>query len=122
MIDFGEPLVTTNAWCDDRFSAEDSIVGHNLRSIACVPLRVREDVIGAMYLESWIRAWVSSHRGMLVITTFANEAVSIWNARVCTRTDQALSARVDELTMRQQIDRQLNTSLDLERVLDLTLS
>jgi signal transduction histidine kinase len=37
-------------------------------------------------------------------------------------TDQALAARVEELTTLQQIDRELNASLDLERVLKLTLS
>ena len=36
-------------------------------------------------------------------------------------TDQALASRLDELSMLQEIDRQLNTSLDIKRVLDLTL-
>jgi signal transduction histidine kinase len=37
-------------------------------------------------------------------------------------TDRALAARLEELTTLQQIDRELNASLDVERVLDLTLS
>jgi len=37
-------------------------------------------------------------------------------------TDQALTARVEELTTMQQIDRELNASLDFKCVLDLTLS
>src|SRR5262245_6515532 len=31
----GEPVVTTNAQADPRFSAQESVVGYNLRSIVC---------------------------------------------------------------------------------------
>jgi signal transduction histidine kinase len=37
-------------------------------------------------------------------------------------TDQALAARVEELTTLQEIDRELSASLDIGRVLDVTLS
>ena len=50
----GEPVVTTNAQSDPRFARQESVVGFSLRSIACVPLRVRERVIGALYLDNRI--------------------------------------------------------------------
>jgi signal transduction histidine kinase len=57
------------------------------------------------------------------LTAFASQAaIAIENARLYTMTDQALAARVEELTTMQRIDRELNASLDFERVLDLTLS
>jgi len=123
VVETGEPVVTTNAQSDPRFSAEDSVIGYSLRSIACVPLRVRDQVIGALYLDNRIRSGVFSQKDLPALTAFANEAaVAIENARLYTRTDQALAARVEELMTLQQIDRELNASLDLERVLDLTLS
>ena len=48
-----------------------------------------------------------------LITAVANQAaVAIVNARLYTRTDQALAARVAELETLSQIDRELNAELD----------
>ena len=56
------------------------------------------------------------------MTAFAvNAAVAVDNARLFTMTDQALASRLDELSTLQEIDRQLNTSLDIRRVMELTL-
>jgi signal transduction histidine kinase len=51
----------------------------------------------------------------------AQAAIAIENARLFTMTDQALAERVQELHTMQLIDRQLNATLDLDRVMDLTL-
>ncbi len=59
--------------------------------------------------------------GLLV--TFANQAaIAIENARLFTQTDQALARRVEELSLFQRIDQQLNRSLDLNQVLSLSLN
>jgi signal transduction histidine kinase len=66
---------------------------------------------------------VFSQQDLPILTAFASQAaVAIENARLYTMTDQALTARVEELTTLQQVDQELNTNLDLERVLDVTLS
>jgi len=122
-VEKGQPVLTTNAQIDPRFSAQESVVSYQLRSIVCVPLRVRDVVIGALYLDNRMRDGVFSQADVPILTAFASQAaVAIENARLYTMTDQALAARVDELTTLQQIDRELNASLDVERVLDLTLS
>ena len=123
-VDGGEPVLTTNAQRDPRFSGQESVVGYNLRSIACVPLHIRDWVIGALYLDNRIRENVFSESDLPLLTAFASQAaIAIENARLYTMTDQALSARVEELTTLQHIDQELNaTSLDLGRVLDLALS
>jgi len=117
------PVLATNAQMDPRFSAQKSVVGYQLRSIACAPLHVRERVIGALYLDSRVREGVFSESDMPMLMAFANQAaIAIENARLYTMTDKALAARVEELTTLQQIDRELNASLDVQQVLDLTLS
>ena len=122
-IDTGEPVLTTNAQMDPRFSGEASIIGYHLRSIICVPLKARGRVIGALYLDNHIREGVFCREDLPTLTTFANQAATaIENARLYTETDQALAARVEELTTLQRIDRELNRNLDLDRVLNLTLS
>ncbi|RLC91628.1 MAG: hypothetical protein DRI77_13630 [Chloroflexi bacterium] len=122
-VEGGNPVLTTNAQLDPRFSAQESVVGYNLRSIVCVPLHVRDWVIGALYLDNRIRESVFSEADLPLLTAFASQAaVAIENARLYTMTDQALASRVEELTTLQHIDQELNATLDFERVLDLTLS
>jgi transcriptional regulator with GAF, ATPase, and Fis domain len=41
-----QPVVTTNAQMDPRFKAQESVIGYNLRSILCVPLRARGRITG----------------------------------------------------------------------------
>lgn len=122
-VDGGKPVLTTNAQRDPRFSGQESVVGYNLRSIVCVPLHIRDWVIGALYLDNQIRENVFSKADLPLLTAFASQAATaIENARLYTMTDQALAARVEELTTLQHIDQELNASLDLGRVLDLALS
>ncbi|MBL7065076.1 MAG: GAF domain-containing protein [Anaerolineae bacterium] len=122
-VEGGQPVLTTNAQLDPRFSEQESVISYQLRSIICVPLHVRERVIGALYLDSRVREGVFSQADLPILTAFASQsAIAIENARLYTMTDQALAARVEELTTLQRIDRELNASLDFEQVLDLTLS
>ncbi len=122
-VEKGQPVLTTNAQVDPRFSGRESVVGYHLRSIICVPLQMRGRVIGALYLDNRIKEGVFTEADLSLLMAFANQAaIAIENARLYTMTDQALAARVEELTTLQQIDQELNASLDFERVLQLTLS
>ncbi|MFN2269570.1 MAG: ATP-binding protein [Anaerolineae bacterium] len=122
-VENAQPVLTTNAQFDPRFSAQESVIGYNLRSVVCVPLHVRGRVIGALYLDNRMKEGVFCEADLPMLKAFASQAaVAIENARLYTVTDRALAARVEELTTLQQIDRELNASLDLERVLELTLS
>jgi signal transduction histidine kinase len=57
-----------------------------------------------------------------LLSTFTGQAaVALENARLYTLTDQQLAARVDELSVMQRIDRELNTSLDVSRSMGITL-
>jgi signal transduction histidine kinase len=57
-----------------------------------------------------------------MLATFSSQAtIAIENARLYTLTDQALAAKVEELSIMQRIDRELNASLDVRRALQLTL-
>jgi len=91
-VEGGQPVLTTNAQLDPRFSEQESVTGYHLRSIVCVPLRVRGQVIGALYLDNRLRDGVFSEEDLPLLTTFANQAaIAIENARLYTMTDQALT-------------------------------
>jgi len=77
----GTPIVTTNAQMDPRFKAKASVIGYNLRSILCVPLRVRGQVTGVIYADNRIRSGLFSDQDRDLLTTFAGQAaVTIENA------------------------------------------
>lgn len=50
-------VYTTDAQSDDRFAHQQSVIDLHLRSIMCVPLQVKQQVIGVIYLDN------SSHSG-----------------------------------------------------------
>jgi signal transduction histidine kinase len=87
-----------------------------------VPLQVKERVIGAIEVVNKRdgSAFLNEDRNLLAAFA-AQAAVAIENARLYTLTDQALAARVEELSVMQRIDRELNASLDVSRVLRITL-
>lgn len=119
----GEGILTSNAQEDERFSSQQSVVGYQLRSIMCAPLRARGRVIGAAYVDNRLFTGVFQQEDLDLLITFANQAaIAIENARLFTQTDQALNRRVEELTIFQRIDQQLNKSLELQRVLSLALN
>ena len=82
-LESGQPVFTTDAQSDPRWNMSRSIATLHLRSIACVPLPVRDEVIGAVYLDSRVipGLFTSGDRSMLV--AFANQAaMAIENARL----------------------------------------
>jgi PAS domain S-box-containing protein len=83
VISTGEPLITTNAQEDQRFMGQESIVAFNLRSILCVPLKVKNDLIGVIYADNRIRAGIFAESERNLLVAFANQAaVAIENARL----------------------------------------
>jgi adenylate cyclase len=79
----GKPIVTTNAQMDPRFKTRESVIGYSLRSILCVPLRVRGEITGVIYADNRIRTGLFSDHDRDLLTTFAGQAaVTIENARL----------------------------------------
>ena len=119
----GTAVVTTDARQDPRFAKHDSVVQFSLRSILAVPLKVRGQISGVLYVDNKARNALFGQGDLDLLSAFAGQAAAaIENARLYTLTDQALAARVAELQTMQTIDRQLNAAaLDLNQVLDVTL-
>ncbi len=83
VIEAGEPILTTNAQDDPRFGRQESVVAFNLRSILCVPLKVKNELIGVIYADNRIRTGIFSENERDLLTAFANQAaVAIENARL----------------------------------------
>jgi PAS domain S-box-containing protein len=79
----GEPVVTTNAAADPRFSAEESVALHALRSIICVPIRVEDHVEGVVYADNRLATDIFSETDRDFTAALASQAASaLRNARL----------------------------------------
>ena len=78
-----QPILTTNAQDDARFAGMQSVLSHALRSIVCVPLRVREQTVGVLYADNHIGQGVFNPEFLPILGAFANQAaIAIENARL----------------------------------------
>ncbi len=92
VIDSGDAIITTNAQEDQRFSGQESIVALNLRSILCVPLKVKSDLIGVIYADNRIRTGIFAENERDLLVAFSNQAaVAIENARLFSSLRQTLA-------------------------------
>jgi adenylate cyclase len=97
VIENCEPVLTTNAQEDPRFGGHESIVAYSLRSILCVPLEVRNELIGVIYADNRIKAGIFSDAEKDLLNVFANQAaIAIENARLFASVRHTL-AEVTEL-------------------------
>jgi putative nucleotidyltransferase with HDIG domain len=83
VADSGEPVLTTNAQQDPRFDRQLSIAAYHLRSILCAPLKIKNDLIGVLYVENRAHAGVFQESDLVLISAFADQAaVAIDSARL----------------------------------------
>lgn len=97
VIETGEAILTTNAQEDPRFGGQESIIAFSLRSILCVPLKVKNDLIGVIYADNRIRTGIFTESERDLLAVFANQgAIAIDNARLFSSLRRTL-AEVTEL-------------------------
>ncbi len=79
----GDAVVTMNAQEDERFSAQESIINYRLRSILCVPLKIRQEITGVIYADNRVASGIFGENDRDLLSAFANQAaVAIDNARL----------------------------------------
>jgi len=94
-----EPLMTTNAQEDPRFQFSTSVVAYSIRSVMAVPLVAKDELIGAIYVDTRLKARMYSMDDLSLLSALADQsAVAISMARL-----------YEEL---QQRNRELQDTLD----------
>lgn len=79
----GEPVITEDAFIDDRFETSDSVHKQLIRSLMCVPLKPRDRVIGVLYVDNLLKSSAYSAEDMEFLVGMANQAaVAIENAKL----------------------------------------
>ena len=83
VADDGQPILTSDAQTDARFSMRQSVVILGLRSILCVPLTIKEQLLGVIYVDNRIQAGIFSQSDLELLTAIASSAaIAIENARL----------------------------------------
>jgi putative nucleotidyltransferase with HDIG domain len=79
----GEPVLTTNAQDDPRFEAQMSVAAFQLRSILCAPLKIKDQLIGVIYVDNRARSGIFQENDLGMLKAFADQAaVAIDNAQL----------------------------------------
>lgn len=93
------------------------------RSILIIPLIIKNDLIGVVEVFNKKDGMPFSNSDQEILSAFASQAaIALENANLYTRTDQALNDRVEELSIMQRVDRELNSNLDLQNAMTITLN
>ncbi len=97
----GEPVLTVNAKEDPRFAKQPSVITYGLRSVLCVPLVGKGQIIGVVYLDNHLKAGQFKQRDLDLLTAIASQAATvIENAMLYERlkqTNRQLARKIDEV-------------------------
>jgi sigma-B regulation protein RsbU (phosphoserine phosphatase) len=79
----GQPILTSDAQSDTRFNMRESIMLLGLRSILCVPLKVKDQVKGVIYADNRFEAGIFTQGDLDLLTAIGSiGAIAVENARL----------------------------------------
>ena len=126
VLDEGQPVLTTNALQDPRFDTQESIISQNLRSILCVPLILKDKIIGLIYADNRLREGLFTETEKNLLAAFANQAaVAIENARLFESVRRTLSEVTELKNLMDDVFASIASGVittDLEHKITLTNS
>lgn len=119
-----DPLIINDVSNDPRWHTSfDEETKFRTRDILCVPMIASDRVVGVIeVINKQDRQIFTTEDASLLLSFAVQAAIVIENAQIFTRTDQALAERVQELQSLQIFDQQLQKSLDLDKVMDISLT
>jgi adenylate cyclase len=93
----GEPVITINAQND--LGAFMSIVALEVRSLLCVPLKVKDKILGAVYVDSHVSEQEFNEESLNLLQAFTDQAaIALENARLYV---EVMESREQEKRVRQ---------------------
>jgi sigma-B regulation protein RsbU (phosphoserine phosphatase) len=115
VVSQGKPLLTSNAQGEDRLSGRQSVVFLGLRSVLGVPLQIKGQTIGVIYVDNRIQDGIFTRADLELLTAIAsNAAVAIENARLYT-----VAVEKGRLEREIQLAREVQTRLLANQVPEL---
>lgn len=79
----GAPIMTFDAQTDSRFNMRQSVTLLGLRSVLCVPLIIKNTILGVIYVDNRLHAGAFSQSDLDLLSAIASTAaIAIENARL----------------------------------------
>lgn len=115
-LEAGKPVITLDAMSDPRFKESHSVHQLQLRSVMCVPLLLRGEAVGALYLDSRLQSGRFGEHHLPALQALTDlAAVALYKAQLIAQTvkDQREIRRVmRELRQAKERIEQLNAELE----------
>jgi len=113
VLETGEAILTVNAQEDPRFSTEPSVISYSLRSVVCVPLINKKQVIAALYVDNRLRDGQFTYRSLEMLKNVAAQAATaVENATLYNQLRETNSKLETALEKSRQSYQQLQTAQD----------
>jgi transcriptional regulator with GAF, ATPase, and Fis domain/tetratricopeptide (TPR) repeat protein len=114
----GEPVVTVDAAGDARFAKAMSVSHLRLRSVIAVPLIVRGETLGTIYVDNRLRRGAFTDEDLQVLLDFAEQAaIAIENTRLVSelrRSERQVAALNEQLQSELQVRKEEISSMRVE--------
>jgi signal transduction histidine kinase len=119
----GQPLIVNDVATDSRWNvAFDEATDFQTKNILGVPMIAHDQVVGVIEVINKLDGTGFDEEEANLLLSFGQQAaIAIENAQIFTRVDEALAERVQELQTIQMFEQELQTSLELVTVLDMSL-
>lgn len=79
----GQPVLTSDAQADQQLNLRESVLALGLRSVLCVPLALKTEVLGVVYVDNRLHAGLFQPADLELLTAIAaSAAVALENARL----------------------------------------
>ncbi len=109
----GRPVVSADALSDPDLPTAGSVTDLQLRSLICIPFRVREAVLGCVYMDNRFETGLFTEAALPILQGFADQAaIAIENARLFeenARRQEELQRSRDEI---ERLNAQLKTKVE----------
>ena len=103
----GGAIITYDAQTDSRFNMRQSVMLLGLRSVLCVPLVIKNSILGVIYVDNRLQAGIFTSSDQELLAAIAsNAAIAIENARL-----YQLAVEKGRLERELQMARQVQVSL-----------
>lgn len=122
-VETRQPIIVNDVRRTKDWSEKtDQATGFQTNDLLVVPMIIKDQVTGVIEVLNRRDGLPFNTDDQELLKAFTSQAaVALENARLYTQTDQSLAERVEELSVMQRIDRELNTSLDVSRAMRITL-
>ncbi|GEM_PF-176903 len=112
-VQSGAPLILTNAQEDERFRQQQSVMNLNLRSVLSLPFKIKDRVLGAIYLDNRLHRGLFSDKDLFILEAFGDQAaIAIENTRLYR--DNSVKAEKIEKLNAKLAERLERTTAELE--------